>query len=268
MMRICAIGDSHLAALKAGWMSIENEFPNVELDFFGAPGLHITDIVVSEGRLLSSTDLVRHYLETTSGGSSEIKNCYDQYFVCGLGLSVFSTMRVYNKHRAENHVQQSCTPVSDDCFLQAVTGCLRETLSVETLKKLREITDAPIGLIAAPLPGKKNRKAKLYQLSTSEDTDSIAAFFTMACEQIATEQNARFLPQPSRTIGNSAITTKQVYALAPARFFVNGAVDDGNHMSADFGAVVLRHALIKMDSAPTKSGLASGTQQQFSSTAV
>ena len=230
-----------MVALKVGWSSVEDEFPDVKLDFYGAPGRHMADIVVSEGRLLSSSDFLRQQLKGTSGGSSEIKNCYDWYLVCGLGLNIFNAVRVYNRYRAETHVRESCTPVSDDCFLQAVIGCAREMLSIEILKKLRKITDAPVRVIAVPFLGREN-KTNVHHLLKIKDADSVATFFRLACDQLAAEHNARFLPQPKQTLRKRVLLTRSAYTQDAVRF--SEAITDGIHMNADYGAIVLRQALV------------------------
>jgi hypothetical protein len=52
MTRICAIGDSHIAALMLGWKQIECEYPGTQFTFFGAPDTEMGNLSVSLGSLV------------------------------------------------------------------------------------------------------------------------------------------------------------------------------------------------------------------------
>lgn len=242
MSRICFIGDSHLAALKLGWSAVEKDFPEMSPVFFAAPGKSLDGLVVADGALGAGSDTLAGSLKVTSGGQAKIADDYDHYVVYALELGVALAMDLSRQYRAERHAKDWRTPLSDECFLQSLTGVARETLAYRTMAKLRQVTSRPLLLCPLPIAEVRNRKLR-QTLKDNGDTADLAALFARACTRIAHEMGARFLPQPAATLEADGLATKASYSSAPARFYGVQAREDRSHMNAEFGAAMLQDLL-------------------------
>ena len=49
MKAFCMIGNSHISAFLLGWKQIRHEYPNIEFEFFGAPGARLSRLKVLNG---------------------------------------------------------------------------------------------------------------------------------------------------------------------------------------------------------------------------
>lgn len=86
-MRLCVIGNSHLAALKLGWEMIPERHAEAELVFFGSPLESMQDVIVEGRRLVAPTPLVGQRMKWLSGGLDFIDvDAYDVFFLHGLEL--------------------------------------------------------------------------------------------------------------------------------------------------------------------------------------
>lgn len=228
MLRICLIGDSHLAALKQGWPSIEAEFPDTEVAFFAAGGDMMLDLVVRGRRLQPSTEKLREILKFTSGRGARIQNTFDRYVLCGLRFSIEFAVKL----RTENG--NSIAP--DDLY-----SVYDAAVGPETLRKLRRITDAPVVIVPTPFPA-FGRRVELSQHRTPQSDRDLAETFLSTCERIARDHGAAFLPQAAETVCADGISTLDEFAVGAARLWPGA--DDNSHMNAKFGAIALRRALL------------------------
>src|SRR4051812_34372426 len=100
-MRLCIIGNSHLAAPKLGWDDVRREFPDTEVTFFGAAGQALNDVQLRDGIL--SAEQVRGRVHNTSGGSALHLDVYDCVFLVGLNLSIMHVVNLYESFRTDEH---------------------------------------------------------------------------------------------------------------------------------------------------------------------
>jgi hypothetical protein len=84
---------------------------------------------------------------------------------------------------------------------------LRDALAIEILRKLREITAAPVFLIATPLPAYERHVEIWDRLTSHKQNERVARVYYAACDRLAREFGATFLPQPPETIGENGLTT-------------------------------------------------------------
>jgi hypothetical protein len=251
MTRICVIGNSHLAALKLGWDAIKPEFSGIDLTFFGSAGAHIRELTVADGLLITTDRVLLRSMQDLSGGLSQIDpGCYDRFLVCGMEFSVSQVMRVAAKFRPESHARDNRHPISDECFRLSVIGCLRESLMIQTVEKLRQITDKPIAALPTPMRSDEDQRPVLRHIQTNGDDEKIAAAFTDAARHVATEFNVRLFLQPGDTLAN-CLQTKAVYRQGSVRLRaglnVESAQGDYRHMNKAYGELVLRSILSGWD---------------------
>ncbi len=225
MASVCVIGDSHVAALKTGWNFIQRDFPELQLDFFAAMGKFMSQLAVRDGALVPLVDDLRERMKQASGGLETISGSYDYYLICGLGLGV---------PRAPDE--------PDDVVLEKMRQAAPELLAVRTVKMLREITRAPIGVIPTPRRSPKEPEAK----ATHKSVTRSIALFRSACEDVFGELHAELFPQPAETLSESGAYTKAEFARSPERLSFVQDGEDHTHLDASFGAIVLRHALNRL----------------------
>jgi len=225
MASVCVIGDSHAAALKAGWNSIQGDFPDLKLDFFAAMGKYMSQVAVRDGALVPLLEDLRKRIKVTSGGLETIAGSYDYYLICSLGF------------------QAAWAPDEpDDVVLEKMRQAAPEQLAIRMVKMLREITRAPIGVIPTP---RRSSEAPAGKVKRDRMTRSMA-LFRAACDDVLGALHAELISQPAETLSEDGVSTKAEFARSPERLFFTQEDADHTHMDASFGAIVLRDALNRL----------------------
>lgn len=248
MTSVCLIGNSHLAVLKLGWPDIQASFADMELEFYAAAGGSL-DLAVSNGRLVPADDATRKRLAVTSAKSGDIEPSYSAYVICGLVLSAMTAVRAFTRRLMELRSAHQAQIATDADFDSAVHDALRDTLAIDVLRKLREITAAPVFLIATPLPAYERHTEIWERLTRQKQNERMARVYNGACDRLAREFGAIFLPQPPETVGENGLTTPAEYYLLPIDY-VRTEKAPHTHMNQAYGGIILRNALQKIRNAP------------------
>lgn len=247
MTRVCIIGDSHLAAVKLGWPRISAEFPAIAPTFFGAPITHLDDFVVRDGRLIAASETLEKFLHQTSGGKPVIDGAYGLYLVCGMGASFPRAAAVFKRYMARMARDRQTIPLGqlpDQRLIRFCAQALAEAEAFKLLAKLRQITDAPIGVMGTPLPSAEKLATMFARIRLHLDEARTARIFALAFWRAAKDANATFLDQPAETLGETALTTHPDFFRNAVRMAAEG--EDQHHANSDYGAIVLRNALKEM----------------------
>lgn len=243
MPRICLIGDSHLAALKRGWSRLQSQFPGMTLTFF-AMEAGLLRLDVSGGKLVAPDERVRKRLANTSEGDGDIVPDYDAYVLCGLSLGSMKAFRAYLAERAGAREAGRAYGKTVEDIAQAMAPALRDTIACDVAAKLRQLTEAPIFLVATPLPAYERLAAQWERLERLNAR--IAEAYDAVCHRIAEGLAATFIPQPAETVNAEGLTTRSRFYLLPPEQ-VAKEVTLHTHMNSDFGAIVLGDALRKIE---------------------
>jgi hypothetical protein len=222
-VKLCVLGDSHAAALKTGWATIAAQHPGIEIAFYAAPGQMMADLTAADGALVAGAELAQ-FLEKI-GASGRIGGDCDRYLVHALYFSPLHTVVLDNRNPE---------PAEPHFLVDATAKKLRESLAAETVTKLRQITHAPITM--TPMPCRILAKQPRVQLHDVR----LAAAFDQAANRVMAELGVVYLRQPEET-RDGAFSTKAEYARDAQRF--KGSDDDGAHMNAAYGAIVMREWL-------------------------
>lgn len=244
--RICVIGDSHAAALKAGWDAIEQSESGREITFFAAPLPLLEHLAVEDGRLVPTDERLALHFARTSRGGTAIAGDYDANIVCGQSLGFGRVQQVYNRCRMTGMAPHAGAPqLSRDAFEAAADEHVGAARAIQTLEKLRRISKAPTLLIAMPIPTREREPRFWVRLERNGDKQSVLAMFRESCARLAARHGAVFLPQPAETFGDDMATRAEL-ARDAAR--LSGSTkDDLYHMNAIYGEIVLRAALAALD---------------------
>ena len=223
-MKICVIGNSHVASLKLGWEEVSSDFPQAEIVFFAARGGQMSRLRVKGGSLIAGNGRLAAQLAVTSGGISEIRpQAYDAFVICGLGFYL---------PRLEAGVSRALRQAAAlDFFLNSVLHGV--------FTKLRSLTEKKIWVGPAPLEAEYSDGAGHPMMDYAALADDMAA--------ILSDPVSGILGQPATTV-QADLTTGIHYSDGSLRLPVRRTdakyaahpPGESKHMNVRFGALWLR----------------------------
>jgi len=246
-MNVCVLGNSHLASLILGWRQIQQEFADTKLTFYGAPGRLMEFFDVKDGNLVAGHADLRQHLQWISGsGDAIVTGDFDGYVIYALAFGIRNVLGVFAGHRGESLRADERQPVSDHCFMRAIEDVLLGSTAVSLIRRLQQITDAPILLVPQPMSSDQDRVPwTLRTLEAGEDRIAADTFSTVTT-QIADRLGIQVMFQPADTL-TSPMLTNSSYSRGSVR--LGGGLttthpdDDVTHMNAEYGAIILKRVL-------------------------
>lgn len=253
-LRLCAIGNSHLAALRSGWGLCAAAYPAVQATWFGAMWDGIAQLRRVGGALRADhVPKVEATLAWTSGGLRQVVfEDYDAFLLVGLGLSFTSLARLYGTNRTLS--QSKALPfkrlLSEAAFEAASKGLVQGSQSLALAGVIREATPKPLLLVPDPLPSEaaaKGPEAALWRhLASDADGASLLARFAAQAQNAARSVNAVFIPQPPETRASPPFTHDRLrrgaVRMKPSGDTLFEETDIG-HMGPEYGAAVISSAV-------------------------
>jgi hypothetical protein len=248
MMRICFVGNSHLAAVKLGWDAACDEYPDVSASFFGAPSAGLLQMRRNKGGYLVSTDdALTARLKALWGTDRFRPDDYDLLCLVGMAMSALTVGRLYRAFRSSAHRNRNgdFRLVSPECFQAAANGLAASSLSAHVLQKIRAVSERPVVIAAkaapCPAPGKDHCPAGWVKDMLDVGDDRL--LFDTFAEAVRQLPGADFfLPQPESTQLN-LLVTKPEYGEGSQRLkaeLSKHEEEETNHMNAAYGALVIR----------------------------
>lgn len=221
------MGDSQLGALKLGWRSEAKRFPEIEITFFAGQNADWSSIQIVDGKLVPDSEKLRESFKRSSRGPEEIDASFDAYVLCGFSLAISRPLRLWAYHEHADW----------NAYQTAVSDFVRNTLFAKMLAKVREITDAPVVVLAGP--HQPNAYCKASPLLDNETAAKLNANFIRECESLAAAHNARLVTQSEETLAPNGVTTQMKFAYVPTE---PGKLDF-RHCNAEYGAIAMPHIL-------------------------
>jgi hypothetical protein len=249
-MRICLIGNSHLACFKYGWNEVERRYPDVHATFFGAPGDRARHLVVRDGRLVAGTDPLREGLLLTSGGESAIDpEKYDAFVLVGW-VTIQAAMdlaRQYTPHTFPETVHGKQI-VSEALFRAALAAEYSGTVVATVARRLRQLTTKRILLAPQPMPSRRAMEERERRFRTTLIAGRQVFGLACAAADLAFADLAEVVWQPVETIADHAFTRTE-FSEGSKRLLKEEAHpdDDFSHMNAAFGTLALSNILASLD---------------------
>lgn len=225
--RICLMGDSQLGALKLGWRSEAKRFPEIEITFFAGQNDNWNGIQIVDGKLVPDSEQLRASFNRSSRGMEEIDASYDAYVLCSFKLAISYPLRLWTYHEHTDW----------NAYQTVVSNYVRNTLLAKVLAKLREITIAPIAMLAGP--HQPHAYCKASPLLDDETAAKLNANFIRECESLAAAYNARLVIQAEETLAPNGVTTQMKFAYIPKDL---GQLDF-RHCNPEYGAIAMPHIL-------------------------
>lgn len=208
MMRVAVIGNSHVQALAAGEALVPGFAGHVRTTYFGASADRMGQLEPRDGALVPATEDLRARIVRSSGGAERVVAAdYDRFMLVGMDLSLHPVMNLYLTHALAEHLRPGLQPISRAAFARAVEGLLREAQSFAVLRALRSITDAPVDLVAAPLPHPRIADPAMARGRWAHPwVGFLHEAYGEALAHIAAADDVRILTQPAQTIAAPAFT--------------------------------------------------------------
>jgi hypothetical protein len=245
-VRLCFIGNSHLAAFRTGWDKASSRYAGVGVDFFGAAGGDLESLSLRRREFVSEDRRVRRQLRATSGGARSISvDCYDGFLLVGLGLGggipkFVERYRTFSTCRPDARARHL---VSDAVFDLMVRGHLTSALAIKLIRDIRSISDSPIVVAQTPRP---RRGIMSHRKSSRAAADLLLPRLTAVWERskaaIAAEHKIAIVDQPQETIEDN-LFTKDTFGIGAIRlqegFETPHKQNDYRHMNAAYGALYI-----------------------------
>lgn len=225
MIRLCVIGNSHVASLKKAWDNFAEPPPDLRLTFFACRGRHLFWLTARDGCLSCDVPELKQILSFTSGGASEIRvSEYDQFLIYGSEARPYFTSPTEVFSRA--------------AVVQSVNDSVGGTLAYHLLRQLRRLTDKPVYIGHCPLPGAPEVRSRQKPTTYVDGIAFVNRVFYGAL-------HSELVPQPIETIVNG-MATDPIYVRGATRLAVGDALDDLpqpvtdlSHMNGEFGELWL-----------------------------
>lgn len=226
MTRICIISDSSVNAIRNGWPLVESDYPECELTYFAAARENMATLEVAGDRVISRDPHCAQRMRVSSKGLEGIADEYDWFMLFALGFNFNLVVHICLTHRVEADVADERVPISDSCLECALQDFLRDSISIATVRKLRQITRAPIAVWPTPMRCRIDANPTLKRMRESGGDGRIKNMAIGLAERLSTEYGFKLFPQPEHTL-SSPLNTNSIYARVPGS-------SDG-HMNAAFG---------------------------------
>ncbi|MDL4861706.1 hypothetical protein NPJ88_005125 [Halomonas elongata] len=226
-MKICVIGNSHVASIKRGLEELKGS--NFEVDFFADRGARLRELKVDGGVLRSEDEDVRRVLEYTSGGKGEIRG--DEY-------DIFVLYGLY----AKGLLIKEEAFFSEEVVKQTVKDHVASTTSFDILLKLRKITKKKVFIGHDPFPAAE----KVVDNTISRD-------YVFGMEKLNrflySPLNCEIISQPSETVVNK-FYTDPTFSKESSRLNIGEGMEgrvhpesEKKHMNSEFGKLWLEKLL-------------------------
>ncbi len=232
MIRICAIGNSHLASWKLGWDRIRHQHPEIDITFFGVLRAGLHSLQPDGTRMVSLDPSVADEMAFTSGGKREIVvGDYDVFCLVGLDFGDSPLMQVLYQHcRGDSHRCEDgeFVRVSDPCFEAAAKNIASNAYIWRIARDLQSLTNQPLFVSPIPAPSELILESELpnsmsfpigklsfpddisYRMAVaSNDDESLRRMFD-AVQDSFTTSRVTVVKQPRETY-SSHILTKKAY---------------------------------------------------------
>lgn len=244
-MRICIIGNSHLAAVKLAWDDLANCYKDIEIVFFGARGTAMKNLEVKNGCLIPTDDFTKQEIKFTSGGQEFISfNNFDAILLYGLACDLRMLSFPLSTHRLGHKIADSRPIMSQACFTQLCEDRVSHNILFEIATMVRDATDIPIFVSPAPFPSQAciEDETQNWSYLNNHDGKITQQSYYQGISNAFSSLHAIFIPQPEATITNNVFSkphfTKKAIRLIKGFSHIHPE-NDYLHMNKDYGKLLL-----------------------------
>jgi len=245
-MKICVMGNSHLAALKLAWDELVTDYNQVELVFFGARANAMTHLKEENGCLVPTNDRTKQDILFTSNGLELVDFTYfDAVLLYGLACDVRIFSSTLQNHKIDKNADSSRQFMTRDCFSKVCQDGAEHSLLFKMATMVRRLTDLPLIVSSSPFPSRAcvDDASHNWDFLVNDDSEMIRQGYDDGIQRAFRVFQAKVIPQPERTVTDN-IFTKTHYSNASVRLiegftFVHPE-NDHAHMNKDYGVEYLK----------------------------
>ncbi len=256
-LRLCILGNSHLAALKDAWDAGPERWPGLDLTMIGGHGATLLETSVEQGRLVPISDAARGLFARYDAGPSIDLAAFDGFIIAGAQIALARLLALYQDARwtalpslqwVSDLATEPVTLISNPAACAIAEIRLADSLAIRLVDRLRTGTDRPIlvtsqprSAVAAIDAGRKGL-GRLADTVRNGDAEALSSLFDQTAMRVLRRHGARFLPQPPETRA-ADVFTSDPYVKGAIRLSVTGRQqqpkDDLIHANGAYGALVL-----------------------------
>lgn len=245
-LRLCVIGNSHIAAVKLGWDVAQSDgradMGGIAPTFFGAPRDGIRHAKLEEGSLVPKRKDVAEYFKLLSAGQDRIRlTDYDAFLLVGLNISSKRILRFYKTHAWVGLSGVAEKVVVHPAFAREfLAERYAKTRMIDMASTLRGAVDRPILAVAEPHWASWARSAPEVAdfgwgaAIAAGDGTAIGRTFDHAVTD-ALAPFATFVHQPDETVEDGIMTRTDFNKDASRLITGEGGGTDASHMNAAYG---------------------------------
>lgn len=227
-MKLCILGNSHIACIKHAWDSVANRYPGVEVTFFGSSANSLENAQAKQGVLTPGTEQVARSWELTSGGSRDLVfERFDHVVIHGVLPFLTRWERLFrwvtkNKTASSAFVQ--------DCFWRG------HPLTHKVLEQVGQLDKSRVLLTPRPSPVKNGEEASLAE----EGYRDLESFMVSGFQELG--YRVRLQPLSSLTQGFHTYRRYNENAIGLGKrpeSLTRAPEGDRTHMNIAFGELYL-----------------------------
>lgn len=227
-MKVCILGNSHIACVKHAWDAVAERYPEVDIVFFGSSANTLEYARADQGLLLPGTEQVARSWALTSGGSKDLAfERFDHVVIHGVlpFLTVWNRLfRWVKKNRGASRA------FIRDCFWRG------HELTHGVLEQVDQLDKSRVLLTPRPSPIRSGEEKPLSEAAYRELSDFLESGFQ--------DLGYRVRPQPlvSLTEGFNTLRryNEQAIGLGKRPDGLTLAPEgDRNHMNLQYGELYL-----------------------------
>ncbi len=226
-LKICIIGNSHIATLKRAWdAGSSHENQQHKITFFGAVRDKIMGLKADAGALVADDFELAKSMEFTSGGISRIDIAnYDAVLVFGLCRKVHQPVEAMDPR------------FSSGLKRQAISGYWEGRNLVRMIRRIPAARTLKVYAGHSPLEARANAIAR--------EAGQYREFIALSNRLVFSKFGATLLPQPAATIVGE-VATAQKFSSGSLKLAVQSGTPKAHmdaeicHMNVEFGKLWLR----------------------------
>jgi hypothetical protein len=263
-VKICLIGNSHLATLKRAWDVREDaRRDGLSLTFFGSSGTSVSSLVFDDGYLVPREQKVARTFQLTAGTDRIDLGSYDAFVFTGVVFEFRDFLAIFKTHvlLPQAHMRPKRPILSKAAFRQTVEDLASQRCAGGRLADtIRAAVGRPIVSIASPCPCESILRDKNFAgYARSVDDPFLGVLYEIYLAQarnLATARGWTFVPQDESTLRTPGLSLEEYSVNSVDVGWTPGTEgpdkrDDVWHMNARYGQLMLDRLLTALPASIT-----------------
>jgi hypothetical protein len=246
MTRVLVLGNSHLAAFKAGWEEHEELTGELDATFIGARANWFNALELDGTVLKVESPQIRELAQSSDreAGDIDIED-WDAFVLVGMYLRPRFLMQMYLTHRLPQHHEPGKQVISEAAFEAAVAEGMRDASGYRTAVMLREVSQAPICVVTEPFPSIKITRhpaaASRYGMD-SPHMEFLYDAYRRHLDGLFEDLDVDVITQPRKTIARGGMFTRPRFGKGSLQGFRGDQhrTIEFFHMNPEYGALTVQ----------------------------